>query len=133
EAPKNCHVNVTNTSPALSMANTNSYADTQKLAVLIGDGFNSKEVKRVLEVVKDHRVFVDIVSQKLGIVTGDDGTQLEVDETFTSKFPVLYDSFYIVGGKSDKQKEFEQSIMEFYYDGYKHYKPIGIASTGKSL
>ncbi|HLR20790.1 MAG TPA: catalase [Tissierellaceae bacterium] len=133
EAPKNSHVNVTNTSPALSMANTNSYADTQKLAVLIGDGFNSKEVKRVLEVVKDHRVFVDIVSQKLGIVTGDDGTQLEVDETFTSKFPVLYDSFYIVGGKSDKQKEFEQSIMEFYYDGYKHYKPIGIASTGKSL
>src|SRR5699024_4377707 len=114
EAPKNSHVNVTNTSPALSMANTNSYADTQKLAVLIGDGFNSKEVKRVLEVVKGHRVFVDIVSQKLGIVTGDDGTQLEVDETFTSKFPVLYDSFYIVGGKSDKQKEFEQSIMEFY-------------------
>lgn len=133
EAPENSHVNVSESSPALSMANTDSYADTQKLAVLIGNEFNSKEVKDVIEILKDHGVFIDIISQNLGKVTGDDGSELKVDETFTTKFPVLYDSIYIVGGKVDKQEEFNQAIMEFYYDSYKHYKPIGIASSGESF
>lgn len=43
----------------------------------------------------------------------------------------LYDSLYIVGGRSDNQDKFDQSIMEFYYVAYKYYKPIGIATTGQ--
>lgn len=131
ERPKNSHVPFEGSSPALSMANTPHYAYTQKVGVLIGNGFNGEEVKSVLRILKKHGVFIDIISQKLGTVTGDDGTTLEVDATFETQYSVLYDSLYIVGGNVKFQDKFNQNIMEFYKQAYRHYKPIGIATTGQ--
>ena len=131
ERPTNSNVPVSKSSPALSMANTPHYAYTQKIGVLIGNGFKGKEVRRVLDLLEDNGVFVDIISERLGTITGDDGTQLEVKETFKTKYSVLYDSLYVVGGAVENQDEFNQKIMEFYETAYKHYKPIGIATTGQ--
>ncbi|WP_093857572.1 catalase [Tenuibacillus multivorans] len=132
DRPKGSHVPVSKSSPAISQANTPHYAFTQKVAVLIGDGFNGREVTSVLDLLQQNGVFIDIVSEKLGTVTGSDGATLEVDETFTTKYPVLYDSFYIVGGHSHNQEKFNQDILEWVSKGYKHYKPIGVASTGQN-
>lgn len=131
ERPKCSNVSVSEYSPALSMSNTPHYACTQKVAVLIGNGFNGAEVRHVLNVLKRCGVFIDIVSQKLGTVTGNDGTKIEVEETFKTKYSVLYDSIYVVGGRTENQKQFNQSIMEFCDETYKYYKPIGVATTGQ--
>ncbi len=131
ERPKGTNVPITESSPALSMANTPHYANTQKVGVLIGNGFDGREVRQVLSTLRRNGVFVEIVSQKLGTVSGDDGTQLEVDGTFKNKYSVEYDSLYIVGGRVENQIKFNQDIMEFFYDAYKHLKPIGIATTGR--
>jgi len=131
DRPKHSHVPVTVSSPAISQMNTSFYTYTQKLGVLIGEGFPDEEVKRTLNVLREYGVFVDIISTKLGNITGTHGTQLKVDETFTTKYPVLYDSLYVVGGHSNNQKGFKQNIMEWVHDAYKRYKPIGIATTGK--
>lgn len=128
--PKNTNVNVTASSPAISQLNTPSYAYTQRVAVLIGDGFHDEEVQNVLTTLQKNGVFVDIISQKLGKVTGAYGMKLKVDETFTTKYSVLYDSLYIVGGKVEQQSTFNQNIIEWVHDAYKRYKPIGIATTG---
>ncbi len=53
-------------SPALSTANTPHLPETQKVAVLIGNNFNSEEVFTTLDLLKDKKVFVDIISEKLG-------------------------------------------------------------------
>ncbi|MDN6625780.1 MAG: catalase [Pisciglobus halotolerans] len=132
ERPKNSHVDESKSSPALSMANTVHFAATQKVGVLVGDGFNGQEVKMVLDSLQQQGAFVYIVSENLGTLTGNDGTQLEVQETFTTKNPVLYDALYIVGGSAKNQDVFDQYLMEFYYEAYKHYKPIGIAENGDS-
>lgn len=131
ERPKGTNVPVTESSPAISMANTPHYANTQKVGVLIGNGFDGREVRQVLSTLRRNGVFVEIVSQKLGTASGDDGTQLEVDGTFKNKYSVEYDSLYIVGGRAENQMKFNQDIMEFFYDAYKHLKPIGIATTGR--
>ena len=68
----------------------------------------------------------------MGVVTAVDGTTIEVDETFISKYPVLYDSLYIVGGTMNDQALFDQNVMEFIDDTYKHFKPLGVATTGKA-
>lgn len=130
--PSGSNVPVSTSYPSLSQANTPKYAYTQKVGVLIGDDFNGKEVSNVLHTLKQNGVFVSIISEKLGTVTGDDGTKLKVDKTFLTSSPYLVDSLYVVGGSARNQAKFNQDIMNFVQNAYTHYKPIGTASTGQS-
>lgn len=132
ERPQNSNVSESRTSPAISMANTTHSAATQKVGILIGNNFNSKEVKGIMDLLNNNGVFFDIISERLGPVTGDNGEQLDVGETFKTKSPVLYDAVYVVGGKATNQAEFDQKVMEFCREVYQHNKPIGVATTGQT-
>jgi len=130
--PTGSHVSVETRYPSLSQFNTPYSAATQKVAVLIGDGFNSSEVNQTLNTLKQNGVFIDVISDHLGTVTGSDDTKIEVNETFLTKNPVLYDAIYVVGGKAQNQNRFAQYVQEYVYEAYKHFKPIGLATTGQS-
>lgn len=121
----------TNSSPAISMVNTPHYAYTQKVGVLIGNNFNGEEIKNTLNCLKQNGAFIEIVSDKLGNITATDGTTLNVDATFRTRNAVLYDAIYIVGGNVDQQEPFNQSIIDYFNQTYKHYKPIGVATSGQ--
>jgi len=129
--PSKGNVPVTKSSSALSLANQPHYAYTQKVGILIGNGFNGKEVKSVINTLKEYGVFMDVISENLGTVKGTDGIEIEVTDTFVSTYSVLYDSFYVIGGES-KNPKLHQDIMEYVNNAYKHYKPIGVATTGES-
>lgn len=131
ERPSGNHVPVSTSYPSLSQENTPKYAATQKVGVVIGDGFNGTEVTSVLNFLQQNGVFVEIISDKLGTVTGSDGTEIKVTQTFITYSPYLVDSLYVVGGKTNYQAKFEQSVTEFVHEAYKQFKPIGIASTGR--
>jgi catalase len=131
--PSGDHVPVTDSSPALSQMNTPHYAQTMRVGVLIGNGFNGQEVKKVIDFLKEQGVFVDIVSEKLGEITGADGTKLKVNKIFISTHPTLFDSLYIVGGNTANQEVFNHYVREYISVSYKYYKPIGIATTGRSF
>lgn len=130
--PLNTNVSESRSSPAISMAGTSHSAATQKVGILIGEGFKAKEVSDVLGLLESQGIFADFIGEKLGPLTGDDGRQVEVNETFKTKFPVLYDALYIVGGSAGNQAEFNQRIMIFYDTAFRHYKPVGIATTAQS-
>lgn len=129
--PTTTHVPVDTAYPSLSQSNTPHLAATQKVGVLIGNGFNDEEVKHTLDTLQQNGVFFDIIGEQLGVVTGANGSQIEVNETFLTKYSVLYDSVYVVGGNAKQQDKFTQDIQEFIYEAYKHFKPIGIATTGQ--
>jgi catalase len=129
DSPLNTNVPESRSSPAISMATTAHTAATQKVGVLIGEGFKGSEVSGVLSLLENQGVFVDFIGEKLGPVTGDSGSRVEINETFKTKFPVLYDALYIVGGYAGNQAEFNQQIMIFYDTAFRHYKPVGIATT----
>ncbi|WP_163971839.1 catalase [Oceanobacillus halotolerans] len=133
DRPSGSHVPVSTSYPSLSQYNTPKYAYTQKVGVLISDGFESKEVMNVLNYLQQSGVVVVIVSETLGTVTGNDGTKLKVDKTFLTTSPYLFDSLYVVGGSSKNQAKFKQDMMNFVQNAYTHYKPIGVASTGQSF
>src|SRR5690625_1532531 len=103
--PEGTHVPVSTSYPSLSMMNSPYYPNTQKVGVLIGDGFNSNEIMNALNVLKQNGAFVVIVSETLGTVTGSDGTKLKVDKTFLTSSPYLLDSLYIVGGKAKNMEK----------------------------
>src|SRR5699024_12436667 len=44
----------------------------------------------------------------------------------------IYDSLYVVGGRGDAYAKLHQDIMHFVNSAYKHYKPIGVATTGEN-
>ncbi len=130
---KGSHVSVDISYPSLSQFNTPYLAATQRVGVLIGNGFNGQEVKNVLRFLEENGVFVQLISENLGAVTPADGTKVKVDETFLTKYPVLYDALYVVGGSAENQAKLNQDIAGFIQEAYKHYKPIGVATTGNGF
>lgn len=133
DQPKTKSVPVTGRSKYISQMNTPFLPNTQRVAVLIGDQFNDEEVNHTLKELKAKGVFVDIISNRLGKLTGKSGSTITVDDTFTTKYSVLYDSIYVVGGVTNNEQSFKQNIIEWIQEAYKQYKPIGVASTGKSF
>lgn len=129
--PTGNHVPISTSYPSLSQENTPKYATTQTVGVLIGNGFNGREVSAALRAFDENGVFYSIVSEKLGSVTGADGTTLKVDETFLTSSPYLFDSLYIVGG-NESNRNFVMSIHKFFINAYEHFKPIGVATTGNA-
>lgn len=89
EHPDGTHVPVTTSYPSLSMANMPFYAATQKVGVLIGNGFDDNEVTNIIQFLEKNDVFVDIISERLGTVTSKNGMQLKPNKTFltTSPYP----------------------------------------------
>lgn len=131
--PSGGNVPVETSYASLSQANTPKFAATQKVGVLIGDSFNSAEVTNVLNVLKKNGVFFDIISERLGSVTGTDGTKIKVNKTFLTSSPYLVDSLYVVGGNSNNQRKLNADITEFVHVAYQHYKPIGVATSGQNF
>ncbi len=131
--PSGTNVPVNTVYPSLSQANTPKYPYTQKVGVLIGDGFNGQEVMQVLNFLESNGVFIDIISERLGNVTGTDGTQITVNQTFITGSPYLVDALYVVGGTSKYPAKFMQDVSDFVHNAYKHYKPIGVGTSGQSF
>ena len=132
DQPKGSEVSTNEASPVLSMANTAYSARTQKVGVLIGNEFDDREVKATLDELERNGVFVKIVSDRLGPVTGKGDMSINVDETFVTAHPALFDAYYIVGGSSQQQAMFDHNIAEYSRQAYRYFKPIGVATTGRS-
>ena len=128
--PKSGGTNITKSSPALSQLNTKYSAETRKLAVILTDGFNGKEVQFVLEGLKASGVQPEIISETLGTVRGTDGITFKADHTFLTTDSVVFDAVYMVRGSS-KSVEFNKEAGQFVYEAYSHYKPIGATHDGK--
>lgn len=76
-------------------------------------------------------MFYDFVGEKLGTFTGDDGTKIEIDETFITTDATLYGALYVVTGAADDEKKFHEHIRSYVKRSYKHYKPIGITARAQ--
>jgi len=131
--PTGEQINVTASSPALSQANTIKVPQTLKVGVLIGDGFDANEVGEVLKYLTRQGVRYSIISDRLGVVTSSNGVQLTASETFITTDAVLFDSLYVVGVKANNQARFNTHIVNYMNESYRHYKPIGIATTGTTF
>ena len=129
--PQITPVEVTATSPVLSEANTIFSAATQKVGVLVGEGFEDKEVNEIIGALNQNGVFFDVISERLGPVTGTGGTMLEANQLFVTASPVLYDSLYVIGGQARDQTKFDQDIRHYVNMAYRHFKPIGLATTAE--
>src|SRR5690606_15070023 len=124
EPPKGSHVSVEESSDAVSIdKNMPASPYTKKVAVLIGNEFDDKEVDKALTTLKEKGVFVHLISEQLGEVTGKKGMKVSVTDTLLTTHPTLFDSLYVIGGKSKNQEMFDNHVKEFLNSHYKFFKP----------
>lgn len=117
-------------SPALSQENTVKLPDTRKVGVLVDNGFNGKEIMKVLNELEANKMKYEIISEKQGKVMGADGTELKVAHNFSTTDAVLYDALYAVGGP-EVSKPFAKNAAKFLGEAFDHYKAIGAAQEGE--
>jgi len=129
--PRSGNVPETAVSPVLSMGSTTCSAATQKVGVIIAEGFEDAEVMGCIEALEQKGAFVEIISEKLGSVTGRGGTELEVDKLFITTHPALFDSLYIVGGTASDQALFDLKTKEYVDAAYRFYKPLALAAEAE--
>nr|WP_090586127.1 MULTISPECIES: catalase [unclassified Paenibacillus] len=119
-------------SPALSQANTVKTPQTRKVGVILGDGFDDVAVLSVLDTLRAAGLQPEIISEKLGQVTGAQQTSIEVMHTFLTADSVLFDAIYAAGGQMENRL-FQKQAGIFVKEAYEHYKPIGATREGRQL
>ncbi|MEN2768176.1 catalase [Ornithinibacillus xuwenensis] len=121
---------VTKSSPALSQLNTEMTPKTRRVAVILTEGFNGPEVKRVLDSWKANGLVPVIISENIGVVTGTNGIKLEATENLLTADSVLFDAVYMVRG-SDNSMKFNKETAYFLDEAFNHQKTIGATHEGK--
>ncbi|WP_144559431.1 catalase [Shouchella miscanthi] len=115
-------------SPALSMANQPESVQWLKVGVLLTEGFDGPETKRVVDRLKSEGVQVEYLSEKQAKVDGTNQISFIPDASFLTGSPLLYDSIYVAGGKNPDAYSVGQ--MEYFIrEQFVHYKPIGVAKN----
>lgn len=123
---------VTKSSPALSLMNTNFLPNTLKVAIIVGNGYGGNALESLLESLKEVELKPYIISERLGRITADNGDTLNVDATFLTTSPVLYDGLLVVGGDHIND-QFAYEAGNFITEQFNHYKPIGGMEEGATL
>ncbi|MDD4413955.1 MAG: catalase [Oscillospiraceae bacterium] len=130
-APTTGGSTVTKSSPALSQQNTIKTARTRKVAVLIAEGFNYKQVDTVIKALQAEGVQVALLSDKIGMITSSDGGRMEASKSFITDSSVVFDAVYVDGGKN-AAPSFEMETCKFVKEAFVHFKPIAGTNEGKT-
>jgi catalase len=121
-------------SKALSMVNTVKDVKTRKIAVLVMDGFNGKELSATKTALEAQGAKVEIISQYLGLIKDEAGKETSVDKHFISASSVFYDAVYVPGGqKSVDALKKQGHVINFINQAFKHCKAIGATSEAIKL
>lgn len=122
-------------SPALSQANTkfNSIA-TRKVAVLVADGFSSKDYEKVINSLEKEGAMLMLIAPHGGTVKCDLGKDHPVDAAINTTESVLFDAVYVPGGNKSVEKLIRTAkFMKFLNEAFKHCKAIAADNEGEEL
>jgi catalase len=113
-------------SAALSMANNVlDSIKTRKVAILAADGVNENSLLAVRQALLAEGAVVEIVAPRLGIISGENNTEISVDRSFLTTPSVVYDAVYVPGGSNSVATlEGEADAIHFLNEAFKHCKAI---------
>ena len=105
---------------------------SRKVAIICAEGVSEDSVINLKKAIKKADGCPFIVGPHLGYIATDSGGAIAVDCTFFTSSSVLFDSIFILAGKSDNMGK-NADLMDFISDAYRHCKPIGADATGKKF
>jgi catalase len=119
-------------SAALSMENTiKDSIKTRKIAALVADGFDGKELETMKKALKAEGAMLKTVAPKLGAVKSADGKEVTADYSFLTAASVLFDAVYVPGGAASIETlGGEADAYQFVDEAYRHCKAIAGSGEG---
>ncbi|MEJ8843739.1 catalase [Lacibacter sp. H375] len=121
-------------SEALSMANTvKDNIRTRMIAILAADGVDEKSLSAMQKALQAEGATTEIIAPKLGMLTGDKGTEIPVKQSLFTTASVFYDAVYIPGGISTATLAAEPDAIHFLNEAYKHCKAIAADTSALQL
>ncbi|ASV69816.1 catalase HPII [Cytobacillus kochii] len=122
----------TASSKALSMANTTFSPATLKVGIIVADQYDAAIVRPLLQQLLAAKTRPFIISETQETLNGTDGSTLQVDDSFLTGSPLVYDSLFVVSGRG-ATPHFNQKAKSYIIEQYNHYKPIGSSRSGMYL
>ena len=117
-------------SEALSMVGTiKDSIKTRKIAFLVADGVKDDSVITMQDQLLDLGAVVEIISSRLGTVSGENNTIIPVNKSLLTAASVFYDAVYVPGGShSVRTLEKDPDAIHFLNEAYRHCKAIAADS-----
>ena len=116
----------TDSSPVLSMVNNlKNTISTRKIAILVADGVSEDAVNMMVQAIAGAGGTTEIIAPRLGIITGEKGTEISVKQSFFTTSSVFYDAVYVPSGNNAVASlEAEPDAVHFLNEAYRHCKAI---------
>lgn len=122
-------------SPALSIVERGPMRfEGRKLGIMIADGVDAKLLKALTKAVAAQKAVIELIAPKVGGVTADDGSSIEVNHMIDGGPSVLFDAVVILTSHQaidDLVKE--AAARDFVADAFQHCKYIGYDQSAMPL
>ncbi|MCZ6924035.1 MAG: hypothetical protein O7D30_00450 [Rickettsia endosymbiont of Ixodes persulcatus] len=92
---------------------------------------NGQNAQYIINQFKQAGLQPVIISERLGFVQGSQNGQWEVNDTFLTGSPLLYDGLLLIGGNINDH--FLNKASSFVVESYNHFKPIGAFQNGTTI
>jgi catalase len=117
------------------MANTiKDSIRSRMIAILTADGVDENSVLEMKDALEKEGAMVDIIAPKLGVVMGENDTQIGVNQSFLTAASVLYDAVYVPGGtNSVATLADDPDAVHFLNEAFKHCKAIAADSDAMQV
>jgi catalase len=114
------------------MANTvKDTIKTRKIAFLLADGFDAKDVKTMKNALEKQGAVTKIIGLQSKSVKDTVGNEMKVDHALRTVASVLFDAVYVPGGeKSANTLSGEADAIEFVNEAFRHCKAIAATGDG---
>ena len=122
-------------SPALSIQkNMKATIEGRQIGILIADGSDAAEIKKVVDAVTKAKAKAVIVAPKVGGAKLADGSVMAADGQLAGSPSQLYDAVAIVlSADGCKTLLKEAAAVQFVMDAFGHLKAIGASADAKPL
>lgn len=113
-------------SAALSMAgNLVTNLAGRKVAILACDGVDDINLNTIIAALKAEGAGYDVISSRLGFISGISGASVPVDKALLTSASVFYDAVYVPGGSNSVGSlESDPDALHFLNEAFRHCKPI---------
>lgn len=102
-----------------------SHLKSKRVALVAGDDFEDSELTKPLEALREHDAEVTIIAPESGIITGKNGTEMNVDAAIDEVDSDDYDALLLPGGvKNPDVLRMNEAVVDFVREFFSAGKPV---------
>jgi catalase len=121
-------------SPALSMDKPGNSIKGRKVAILVADGSDGRQIKELKSALEAGGATAEVIARHAGTVKCVTGAEIAVDKAAPNAPSVKYDAVFIPGGKQGAETLSKYApALQFVNEAFSHFKTIGAAGEGEQV